>query len=97
MSKKANRYKITLEPIALLNAEAALPQILQLEFDNHDEIFNIIERVKQKNLFANDEQSTEFALGLKLFSEVMLKNRQHPIFEDLLPAFKLFIEKFKAT
>jgi hypothetical protein len=62
MSKKANRYKITLEPIALLNAEAALPQILQLEFDNHDEIFNIIERVKQKNLFANDEQSTDLPL-----------------------------------
>jgi hypothetical protein len=53
--------------------------------------------VKQKNLFANDEQSTEFALGLKLFSEVMLKNRQHPIFEDLLPAFKVFMEKLKAA
>jgi hypothetical protein len=82
MSKKANRYKITLEPVSLLNTDA-------------DEIFNIIERVKQKNLFANDEQSTEFALGLKLFSEVMLKNRQHPIFEDLLPAFKVFMENLK--
>jgi hypothetical protein len=97
MSKKANRYKITLEPILLLNIETALPQALQLEFDNHDEIFNIIERVKQKNIFANNEQSTEFALGLKLFSEVMLKNRQHPIFEDLLPAFKVFMEKLKAA
>ena len=97
MSKKANTYKITLEPVALLNPDATLPQPLHLEFNNHDEIFNIIERVKQKNLFANDEQSTEFALGLKLFSEVMLKNRQHPIFEDLLPAFKVFMEKFKAA
>jgi len=33
---------------------------------------------------------------LKLFSEVMIKNRNHPLFEELLPAFKTFMEKLKA-
>lgn len=97
INKKANRYKITLEPVSLLKADAALPNPLSFEFDNHDEIFNIIERVKQKNLFSSTEQSVEFALGLKLFSEVMLKNRHLPIFEELQPAFKMFMEKFKSA
>lgn len=97
MSKKANKYKITLEAVSLLKPDVVLPQPMQLEVDNHDEIFEIIERVKQKNLFGGEGQSAEFALGLKLFSEVMLKNRQHPLFEDLFPAFKMFMEKFKAA
>jgi hypothetical protein len=97
MNKKANRYKITLEAVSLLKSDVALPQPMQLEVNNHDEIFNIIERVKQKNLFGSEEQSAEFALSLKLFSEVMLKNIKHPLFEDLFPAFKLFMEKFKAA
>jgi hypothetical protein len=34
-------------------------------------------------------------IGLKLFSEVMLKNRNHPLFEEFLPAFGVFMKKLK--
>lgn len=65
---------------------------LQLVFDNHDDIFAIIERIQRKNLFNDKNQATEFATGLKMFSEVILKNRKHPLFEEISPAFSEFIK-----
>lgn len=96
MAKKANQYKLTLEQITLANGEAGRHEPLILNFSNHDEIFNIIEKLKQKNHFNDEQQTTEFAIGLKLFSEIMIKNRTLPLFEELLPAFKFFMEKLKA-
>jgi len=61
-------------------------------FDNHDDIFAIIERIQRKNLFNDKNQATEFATGLKMFSEVILKNRKHPLFEEISPAFSEFIK-----
>ena len=59
---------------------------------NHDEI---IKMIKSKNPFENENQSVEFAIGLKLFLEVVMKNKNNPIFEDLLPAIKAFMPKLK--
>lgn len=97
MNKRTNKYKLTLEPLELAKGDAAKEELLSLEFENHDEIFGIIERVKQKKLFGDDNQSAEFAIGLKMFGEVMLKNRNHPIFEELAPAFKEFMKKLKQS
>ncbi len=68
-----------------------------MEFDNHDEIFFIMERIQNKNLFQNKQQAAEFAIGLKMFSEVMLKNRSLPLFEEFAPAFRNFMKKLKET
>lgn len=96
MEKRAHKYKLTLEHLATAKGETSTHQPLQLEFDNHDDIFSIIERMQARNLFNNENQSTEFAIGLKMFSEVMLKNRKHPLFEELAPAFSEFMKKLKA-
>lgn len=69
---------------------------LDLDFDNHDELFDIIERIKAKNIFSSKEQATEFAIGLKMFSEVMIKNRQHSLFDELSPAFGNFMKRLKS-
>lgn len=95
MSKKGNRYRLTLELLEKTNGEKSDREPLNIEVLNHDEIFSIIERIKQKNLF-DDAASTEFAVGLKLFSEVMLRHRSHPLFEELAPAFGAFMTKLKA-
>ena len=94
--KKGNKYKITLEQIDLLDKEATLKEPISFEFMNHDEIFKIIEIINAKNPFEEENQATEFALGLKLFTEVMLKNKQHPLFEDLRPAIMEFMKKLKS-
>lgn len=96
MAKRANKYKLTLEQVSLMNEKTILSEPVSIEFENHDEIFKIIDIIKEKNLFEEDNQSTEFAIGLKLFSEVMLKNRKHPLFEEFFPAFGEFMKKLKS-
>lgn len=95
--KRANKYKLTLELLATTRGETEGREPLQLEFTNHDEIFSIIERIQNKNLFQSREQAAEFAIGLKMFSEVMLKNRNLPLFEEFLPAFGDFMKKLKGA
>lgn len=95
MMKRANKYKLTLERLEPSGGEQGSPAPLQLEFDNHDEIFGIVERARQKNIFGDLDQATQFAIGLKMFSEVMLKNRSNPLFDELAPAFREFMKKLK--
>jgi len=95
MGKKNNKYSINLKELALKD-ESVAEKNLEFEFENHDNIFNIIDILKAKNLFDNNNESVEFAVGLKLFSEVLLKNRKHELFEDLMPSFKAFMTKLKS-
>jgi len=95
MEKKAHQYKLTLEYLQNNKGDKIETSPLELVFENHDDIFAIVERLKQKNHFDDINQSQEFAIGLKLFSEVMLKNRNHPLFEELGPAFGLFMKRLK--
>ena len=97
MEKRANKYRLTLELVETAKGEKGIQEPLHLEFTNHDEIFQIVERMQKRDLFQNKQQATEFAIGLKLFSEVMLKNRNLPLFEEFGPAFGNFMKKLKAT
>lgn len=96
MEKKTNKYhlKLNLEQYADGGTEPA--KEIELVFDNHDEIFGIIERLMAKDPFNDPQQAAQFALGLKLFSEVMLKNRQHQLFEELSTAFPAFMKRLKS-
>ena len=94
MNKNYNHYKVTLEHI-YSPADEDLHRRVELVFDNHDNLFNVIDKVQDKDLFSDMGQSTEFAIGLKMFSEVMLKNKDNPLFEEFLPSFKDFMKKLK--
>ncbi len=96
MEKRTNKYRITLEQLGISKEGQTLHEPLQLEFDNHDEIFSIIERLQQKDPFQNKNQAAEFAIGLKMFNEVMIKNKNNPLFEELFPAFGTFMKKLKS-
>lgn len=95
MKKKAHQYKLTLAHLKSIKGEEMNTPPLEIEFENHDDIFSIIEKTQEKNFFGDLDQSTEFAIGLKLFSEVMLRNRNNPLFEELGPAFALFMKRIK--
>lgn len=97
MEKRSNRYTLDLALSAYADGSTTPERKLQLSFTNHDELFSIIQLIAEKNIFAEPQQSTEFAIGLKLFTEVMLKNRNHPIFEELAPAIATFMKKLKST
>jgi hypothetical protein len=97
MEKRTNKYKLKLELLATTKVDDTIYLPIELEFDNHDNIFTIVERMKQRNLFQTENQAAEFAIGLKLFSEVMLKNRENELFSEFRPAFSDFMKKLKST
>lgn len=97
MNKRTNKYRIKLELLETAKADETVYEPIELEFDNHDNIFVIIERMKNRDLFETKQQAVEFAIGLKMFSEVMLKNRKIELFSDFRPAFSEFMKKLKGT
>ena len=70
MEKRSNKYHLTLSLKQYANGETEPAKELGLEFSNHDEIFGIIEKIKDKNIFDNPHEATQFAVGLKLFNEI---------------------------
>ncbi|MDF0533085.1 DUF3861 domain-containing protein [Shewanella yunxiaonensis] len=86
-----HQYRITVEK---LDGETTTQQ-MSFETINHDDMFAILERVDGKLGFT-DEQTKNFIVGLKLFSEVMLAERKHPLFSEFGPQFKLFMKKLKS-
>lgn len=94
---KQHHYRITVEH--LLDAKG-VPSIYDapLEFNvgNHDDIFDIVERIRNRTDF-DENTNTALAVGLKLFSEVMLENRSNPLFEEFMPQFASFMKKLKST
>jgi len=96
MEKKANKYHLTLVLTQYANGATEPSKQLELDFTNHDEIFEIVERLQAKDPFDDQELAVEFAIGLKLFSEVIIKNRNNPLFEELSPAFGSFMKRLKS-
>jgi len=90
----AHNYRVTLEYLGGKHAGSDKYAPLQFEVGNHDDLFEIIQRGRSAGL-AQPDEATALALGLKLFSEVMLKHRKDPLFAALLPAFGEFMDNFK--
>ena len=96
MDKKENRYHLRLDQVAA-KTDTFEPASLELNFGNHDDILHIVRLMQAKPVFAHPEEAAQFALGLKLFSEVLLKHRNHPLFEEFGPAFGAFMKKLKPS
>lgn len=92
---KGHRYRLTLEYLEDAKGQPEERPPLQLEVRNHDDLYAIVERVKAKGLFADDDEAAAFALGLKLFREVMLQYRKHELFQPLDAQFSEFMKAFK--
>ncbi len=87
-----HRYRVTLTPLG--GQEHADGAPLQFEVENHDDIIAIVKRLEQRPDFAENDAKA-FGVGLKLFSEVMIKNKQAPLFADFLPHFVNFMKELK--
>jgi hypothetical protein len=91
----AHQYRITLEYLGGKQAGPDLHQPLTFETNNHDDIFNIIVTAQAARMFDPDT-SAALVLGMKLFSEVMLKHKKDPLFAPMLAAYLDYIGPFKA-
>ncbi|MCJ1960474.1 DUF3861 domain-containing protein [Novosphingobium mangrovi (ex Hu et al. 2023)] len=89
-------YRITVEPIPAPESEAAPSGPVTFEVTNHDEILGLIPRIEAK-AFLPREEAAEFLVGVKLFSEVLLRHRRDPLFAPLLPHVAAFMKAMKAS
>lgn len=91
----AHRFRIRLERIDDGDPAAGSPAALSFEAHSHDDILAIVERVRAGTAFSTDDASA-LALGIKLFTGVMLSHRRDPLFADIQPAMRAFIGNLKA-
>lgn len=91
-----HRFRITVEALSDRKGEPVDKAPLSFEVENHDDILGIVERIKaREDLNFGENNSAAFAVGLKLFSEVMIENRRHTVFAPLREAFKEFMMGLK--
>ncbi|KFX07730.1 hypothetical protein KP22_06460 [Pectobacterium betavasculorum] len=83
-----NTYQITVEE------KAEQQRTLSFEFSLHDDLFKLLEKVDGK-MDMTPEQTQAFMVGLKLFSEVMMQQRKHPLFKEFSAPFREFMMKLK--
>jgi hypothetical protein len=92
---KQHRYQITVEHLADAHGNPSThAEPLRFEAGNHDDILAIAERMRGRGEFPPDTANA-LAVGLKLFSEVMLENRGHPLFTEFAPHFRAFMQHLK--
>lgn len=95
-SIKRYRYKIHVEEIGQpLPGGTARQEAITFEIANHDDILAIVGRVRAGTAFAPDDASA-LTLGLKLFSGVMLRHRNDPMFADIQHAMRVFTGNLKS-
>jgi len=93
---KGHLYKFTVECLEDSKGNTADSNPLIFETRNHDDIFKIVERMQGK-MDLDEADSTAFAVGLKLFGEVMLKNKDNELFRQFMPHFKDFMKGLKKS
>ncbi len=88
------RYKITVEALTGPKGEPVKGRMLSFEAANHDDILEIVERMQARLSFDNDTVAS-LGVGLKLFSEVALTQRNDPMFAMIRPALGEFVRGLK--
>lgn len=91
---KQHQYRVRLEHLADAKGQPSDKAPLEFEIGNHDDILSIVERIRARGDF-DANRSAALAVGLKLFSEVMLENRDHPLFAEFKPHFMNFMKVIK--
>lgn len=86
--KGKKSYKVTLE-------EVSGDHKLEFETESHEDILAIVEKLKSHPDLKED--AAAFGIGLKLFSGVMMKQKDNPMFKNLMPAFKDFMKSLKSS
>jgi hypothetical protein len=94
---KQHQYQITVKHVADAQGNpSAYTEELQFNAYNHDDIFKVLGFIQNSEIL-DDESAKAFAVGLKLFGEVMLENKELPLFKEFMPQFVEFMKALKRT
>ena len=86
---KKNGFKVTIER---LDTQAAGQDVISFETYNHDDLIALSKRIN-----ATSDEELSRLIGIKLFGEAMLDDRKNPLYEEIFPAFKNFMKRFKES
>lgn len=94
----AYRYRVTVEQVADAQGQPLATEAKPLQFEAacHDDLLEIVQRVRVKGLVPDDDAAAAMAVGLKLFTEVAIMERCDPMFAAVLAALGTFIREMKA-
>jgi hypothetical protein len=96
MSKKVYSYQVSLTELEHGGGRAKAAMVpLLFRHENHDDLSLIVERV-QRTSGLDADSAAATAVGLKLLSEVMLRQRDNPLFDVLREPIGEFIRSLKA-
>ena len=93
---KGHLYEVSIEHLEDARGIPIEREPLVFRTRNHDDLFKIVEAMKSRAGFDEMEAST-LAVGIKLFGEVMLGHRHHPLFQDFHPHFAAFMGALKRS
>jgi hypothetical protein len=93
--KRSNRYRITVEPCPGSDEDTTPPAPLTFTASSHDDLLAIMRRVQDER-DGDRDAAAAFTLGLKLFGEAMLTDRDNPLFAEIRPHFGAFMRKLKS-
>lgn len=89
------RYRVTVEKLSDAKGDPLHGESLSFYAANHDDILAIVEKLQTKFPLLNAGSVASLGVGLKLFSEVALVQRNYPIFANIRPALSEFIQQIK--
>lgn len=93
---KHHTYRVTVTHLEDSNGNPTMGSSLSFNTTNHDEVLHIVGLIQQAKLLPAEE-SASFAVGLKLFGETLLKNRDDELFKAHWPHFLTFMKTLKAS
>lgn len=91
---KQHQFRVTLEHTADKDGNPVSAAPLTFDAPNHDNIFDIIGFMQEREGFT-PEIAQRFAVGLKLMGEVMMENKDNPLFIELKPHFMEIMKVIK--
>ncbi len=95
MTNRHYSYRITVTPTGTPGENASLRPALFFDATNHDDILALVERARGSTGLAPDAAAS-MAVGLKLLGEVMLHEKDNPLFDPLRGGMREFIGNLKA-
>ncbi|MBW8309984.1 MAG: DUF3861 domain-containing protein [Candidatus Paracaedibacteraceae bacterium] len=97
MQSLKGHHRVTLDHLEPARPDQPVhPDPLIFETVNHDDLFNVVEKVRTTIALDKDEAAS-LAVGLKLLSEVVLRHRTDPFYVDLFNTLSTFIDQIKTA
>lgn len=88
-----HQFRITIEPVS---TKDSTQKALTCDVTNHDDILDIVSR-RPSRFELSEDDTKAMMIGLKLLSEVILRNRTREPFAELRPALREFTLQVKSA